>query len=79
MTQNKNIVKLLDGQRVLEQNMRQVLGNHPTEDRKLEVIVSSDIAGNCDPDDRDTARLRHRYLIYHAECPILWTSQLQPE
>jgi hypothetical protein len=50
-----------------------------TEDRQLEVFVDADFAGNWDPDetdDRDTARSRHRYLIYHTGCPIFWKSQL---
>ena len=52
----------------------------PDKTRELEVHVDADFAGNWDPaetEDRDTARLRHGYIISYAGCPILWKSQLQ--
>jgi len=54
----------------------------PDPKRDLEVYVDADFAGNWDPkepNERDTARSRHGYIIMYKGCPILWKSQLQGE
>jgi hypothetical protein len=55
----------------------------PMKGKELEVYVDASFCGNWDPAeaarDRDTARLRHGYIINYAGCPLLWKSQLQME
>ena len=55
----------------------------PQSSRGLEVYVDADFAGNWNkdeaPNDRDTARSRHGYIIKYMGCPIVWKSQLQTE
>lgn len=55
----------------------------PIMDKDLEVFVNASFCGDWDPKeaatDRDTARLRHGYIIKYAGCPLLWKSQLQTE
>ena len=54
----------------------------PDTSKGLELFVDVDFAGNWDPDDTsniDTSRLRHGFVIKHANCLISWKSQLQHE
>ncbi len=54
----------------------------PDPSRGLEVYVDADFAGtfdHLDPDNIDTARSRHGYIITYAGMPVIWKSQLQSE
>jgi hypothetical protein len=55
----------------------------PDPDKSVEIYVDADFAGNWDPKlagvDPDTARSRHRFVVFLAGVPLLWKSSLQQE
>ena len=54
----------------------------PDKDRGLEYYVDADFAGGwakSDPKDADNVLSRTGYVIFYADCPLLWASRMQTE
>ena len=54
----------------------------PDKERGLECYVNADFAGGwvkSDPDDADNVLSRMGYVIFYADCPLLWVSRMQTE
>jgi hypothetical protein len=55
----------------------------PDPTKSVVIYVDADFAGNWDPElagqDPDTARSRHRSVVFLAGVPLLWKSSLQQE